>query len=336
MTRLLLLQGLLFASRGAAAKFTCADTHEACKVWAKAGECTGNPEYMQVECAVSCGTCERQRARGGAHHDCNEIGDDAHVEGDISQTMARLLATPELRPRVLSRDPWVLQMDTFISEEFAMEVRRVGGHHFEQSLAGYGNGIVSSRTSSTSWCNVPKCEDDEVMVRLKNKIVALLGPEGAPLPLVNTEHLQVLEYEEGEFYKVPLPRHRRSRKLPEAAPAVPPPPSPTPQVHHDQNSPHDAPYGPRVWTFFTYLSNVSEGGGTRFPRLGWFETALDPAEDRAPSASLVAPRAQLAPTDPEARPEQLGSVRWPPQLASGLRQRRRASRSPPAGGSTSR
>ena len=201
MTRLLLLQGLLFASRGAAAKFTCADTHEACKVWAKAGECTGNPEYMQVECAVSCGTCERQRARGGAHHDCNEIGDDAHVEGDISQTMARLLATPELRPRVLSRDPWVLQMDTFISEEFAMEVRRVGGHHFEQSLAGYGNGIVSSRTSSTSWCNVPKCEDDEVMVRLKDKIVALLGPEGAPLPLVNTEHLQVLEYEEGEFYK---------------------------------------------------------------------------------------------------------------------------------------
>ena len=142
--------------------FKCTDTQgEHCALWAKAGECESNPGFMHVECAVSCGTCATQRERG-LPHDCNDIGDDTHREGDISATMGRLLASPELSPRLLSRDPWVIQLETFINESFAMEVRRVGGHHFEQSLAGYGNGIVSSRTSSTSWCNVPKCEHDAV------------------------------------------------------------------------------------------------------------------------------------------------------------------------------
>ena len=49
----------------------------------------------------------------------------------------------------------------------------------------------------------------------------------------------MIKYEPGQFYK----------------------------VHHDQNSPAEAPPGPRVYTFFLYLSNVTAGGETRFPRL---------------------------------------------------------------------
>jgi len=128
----------------------------------------------------------------------------------------------------------VLQFDTFLSANEAEEAVRVGGHKFERSLAGYSDGVVSARTSSTSWCNVPVCEDDPVMIELKAKIVELIE-----VPMVNTEHLQVLRYEPGQFYK----------------------------LHHDQNSPQDSPSGPRVYTFFIYLSEVEGGGETRFPRL---------------------------------------------------------------------
>ena len=140
---------------------------------------------------------------------------------------------------MLSRDPWVMRLNTFLTDEESAEVVRVGGHHFEQSLAGYGNGVVSARTSSTSWCNVPVCEEDIVMRNLKAKIVGLLDSGRGALPQLNTEHLQVLKYQSGQFYK----------------------------QHHDQNSPIDAPYGPRVFTFFTYLSNVTAGGGTKFHQL---------------------------------------------------------------------
>ena len=40
-------------------------------------------------------------------------------------------------------------------------------------------------------------------------------------------------------------------------------------------------------------------------------------DDSAPSARLVPPGAQAAPTHARAPPEQLGSLRWPPQPASG-------------------
>ena len=92
-------------------------------------------------------------------------------------------------------------MNTFLTDDEVRDVVRVGGHHFEKSLAGYGNGVVSARTSSTSWCNVPKCEEDIVMRRLKAKIVGCLDAGRGPLPQTYTEHLQVLRYEPGQFYK---------------------------------------------------------------------------------------------------------------------------------------
>ena len=73
------------------------------------------------------------------------------------------------------------------------------------------------------------------MMRLKTKITSALS-----CPMKNTEHLQVLKYEPGQFYR----------------------------SHHDQNSPYDSPAGPRIFTFFLYLSDVTEGGETYFPKLG--------------------------------------------------------------------
>jgi ShK domain-like len=37
----------------------CQDNHESCSSWAKVGECEVNPNYMLVNCAKSCGSCEK-------------------------------------------------------------------------------------------------------------------------------------------------------------------------------------------------------------------------------------------------------------------------------------
>ena len=104
-----------------------------------------------------------------------------------------------------------------------------GGHHFERSLA--GDGVSPVRTSKTSWCNVPFCEADPTIRSLKNRVANVTG-----VPLANSEHVQVLQYDPGDFYR----------------------------QHHDQNAHPLSPWGPRLYTFFLYLSDVEEGGGTKF------------------------------------------------------------------------
>jgi hypothetical protein len=61
------------------------------------------------------------------------------------------------------------------------------------------------------------------------------------IPPENSEDLQILKYEVGQFYN----------------------------THHDY-IPHqkDRQCGPRILTFFLYLSDVEAGGGTDFPDLG--------------------------------------------------------------------
>lgn len=102
-----------------------------------------------------------------------------------------------------------------------------GGHHFERSLA--GDGVSPVRTSKTSWCNVPFCEADPTIRSLKNRVANVTG-----VPLANSEHVQVLQYDPGDFYR----------------------------QHHDQNAHPLSPWGPRLYTFFLYLSNVAEGVGS--------------------------------------------------------------------------
>mmetsp|Transcript_18916 Transcript_18916/g.60754 ORF Transcript_18916/g.60754 Transcript_18916/m.60754 type:complete len:338 (-) Transcript_18916:11-1024(-) len=208
----------------------CRDMHDRCRAWARQGECSANPAFMHGSCAASCDTCGEMR------RDCGELGPDALSEGGITEAMERMLSLEGYGGRILSRDPWVILLETFLDKDEVAMVIRVGGHNFSRSLAGAGSGFVSARTSSTSWCNVPKCERDPDMLALKHKITGAIGS----CPMANTEHLQVLRYEPGQYYR----------------------------SHHDQNSPHESPSGPRIFTFFIQLSHVPKGGETHFPRLG--------------------------------------------------------------------
>jgi len=157
------------------------------------------------------------------------------VGGTIDETFHRALTLPEYaayKPRVLHREPWIVAFDEFLRPDEADRLLAVAGHKFERSLA--GDGVTPVRTSSTSWCNVPHCMDHPLFQTVRDRISNLTR-----VPWKNAEHLQVLRYEPGQFYK----------------------------EHHDQNSPRYSAWGPRLYTFFMYLNDVEAGGETRFTKL---------------------------------------------------------------------
>ena len=99
---LLLLHGAPAHVRGVQSTVSaCVDEDSHCKQWSQMGECENNPGFMHLSCALTCGTCAKQRARG-RRHECDDIGADAHVEGDITAIMENILQRTELGPEVLS------------------------------------------------------------------------------------------------------------------------------------------------------------------------------------------------------------------------------------------
>ena len=210
----------------------CRDDVEDCKPWATAGECAQNEAYMVSACSFSCRTCFINQT-AACRRDQDSVA--AAVAGTIDETFEELISGP-LQARVLHRDPWVLEIDSFLSDEEADRLVAAAGHNFEQSRF-LGDEKVQGerpRTSTTSWCNVPSCLDDPTFVAVRTRISAAVR-----VPWLNSEHLQLLRYYEGQYYR----------------------------EHHDQISPPESAWGPRLYTFFMYLSDVEEGGETRFTRL---------------------------------------------------------------------
>lgn len=218
-----------------------------CAQWASMGECTANSVYMENSCPVSCKSCGMIKDRRKI---CKRTRDTRPLlqTGGVDATFETLLyqLSPTHDVSVLSRPPagpWVVVIDDFLS---AHEIRAMidkGGHRFERSLA--GDGVSPVRTSKTSWCNVPFCEGDPVIRSIKQRVANVTG-----VPLSHSEHVQVLKYEPGDFYR----------------------------EHHDQNAHPRSPWGPRLFTFFLYLNEVEHGGGTRFTHLN---ITVEPKPGRA-------------------------------------------------------
>ncbi|KAL1499144.1 hypothetical protein AB1Y20_013655 [Prymnesium parvum] len=258
------------ARKAAEARYAaCADEHAACELWARQGECANNPSFMRRSCRASCAECEsaachdsrEECAAWAAAGECEsnsqfmlkqctfscemcgiEYSEACRRDpkmppgvrkGDVDAMFTEAIERfPQFKPRVLHRDPWVLGFDSFLSAGEADHLLRVAGHDFQRSLA--GDGVTPVRTSSTSWCNVPSCLNDPTFQEVRARISNL-----TKVPWQYAEHLQVLQYKQGQFY----------------------------HDHHDQNAPRHSAWGPRLYTFYMYLSDVEKGGETRFTRL---------------------------------------------------------------------
>ena len=272
------------------ASAACADSHENCVAQAMLGNCA-SIEFGKT-CPLSCQLCRSNdcfdasdecAARIRTEYDCYTPGmatecawsciacrlsTEVHcarprsvlpavAAGGVDSTFREIVATHAPNVAVLSREPWVVTIDDFLSNaevdgllaavgtrnlassDPALEVSPEEGvcpnTPHDELVGGVGANINDGRRSSTSaWCDSPECQQDEVIQRIRRRAETLLR-----VPMANAEYLQVLRYEKGGRYI----------------------------AHHDQMTPRAAPAGPRVLTLFLYLSDGFEGGETRFPTL---------------------------------------------------------------------
>jgi hypothetical protein len=227
------------------------DTSGACASWAASGECESNPAYMKLRCAKSCNSCDMLDYKKRCPMLENRTA--AVGPGQMSEAFQRAVREfPELEPSILSNgldgsQPWVVSFDRFLSPDEVDRLLEHGDERYVRSTASGGRKgdefipLTSEiRTSYTTWCDNATCYEDPVIRRIYDRV-----EEVTRVPSQNYEYLQLLRYmpcehpgaKDCQFYR----RHHDT--IPELAEMQP---------------------GPRVYTFFLYLSDVEEGGGTKF------------------------------------------------------------------------
>jgi len=194
--------------------------------------CYYQPELVE-KCAWTCGACKEHRFhKPQCKRDAGAKA--AALPGSVNKIFKRIVdEVPGVT--ILSSDPWILTIDNFLTSEESDAVLKAGsnsGTDWARSQA--GDGVQAARTSSTAWCK-GKCLQDPTVRAVEQRVSSLLGG----IPMENAEPMQVLRYEEGQFYK----------------------------VHHDQNSPRSSAWGPRMFTVFMYIGDGYGGGETHFPKM---------------------------------------------------------------------
>ncbi len=227
----------------------CTDSFDECKD--HTDDCSEHPGFMVLNCPVTCGTCHLRSAAVRCSPSFLNISSEPVLKThEMNSMFSRLSTTDQFT--VISREPWVLQIDNFLSDSLVDELlsqvsdweRSVESGEID--VTGAGSTITSStRTSSTFWCN-NDCYKTTPSTEINDKIQFALN-----MPKIHFEPIQLLKYAVGESF---VPHHDYSYKELSLA------------------------CGPRILTFFLYLSDVEEGGQTHFPDLN---ITITPKKGRA-------------------------------------------------------
>ena len=253
----------------------CRNMHEDCTFWAAIGECESNQDWMQTNCAPACQTCELLDIRLKCPFE--EDNKPIYQPGDLNALMERIVDNSDgkgtylkYNPKALSRPllkadgspsgakvdgPWIVQFENFVSEEEAQVLIDAGSRKGYARSADVGEenpdgtheeNVNKDRTSENAWCDESLCNEDPIILPVIERIANV-----TETTVANSEHLQLLRYEPGQFYK----------------------------QHHDYiEYQQELPCGPRALTLFLYLNDVEEGGGTRFPK---FDITVQPKKGNA-------------------------------------------------------
>jgi len=240
----------------------CSDRDASCLQAALLGDCERLPYQMMERCGPSCMNCDKMLYQRRCPYD--NYAPEAWAPGDLDRMFSRIVAEangrysdydvtvwsqPEMtdaeivaHPDGMFADkPWVLSFENLLKDD---EVERLlelaeadgyersddGGEYIDGKLVTY---YTKGRTSYNSWC--AGCDNDphgrDVLARIE---------EITDIPRTNFELMQMLRYQKTQHY----------------------------HLHHDLDH-YEVPRqpGPRIATFFLYLSDVEEGGETHFPHL---------------------------------------------------------------------
>lgn len=224
----------------------CKNKHESCVAWAIAGECEKNKKYMITHCAPACMTCDMLTIDSRCPVDPDAKA--AWEPGDLNAMFERLVSeeiTSKYNVTILSKppEPWIVIADDVVTEEECEKLIKLGdleGYERSQDVGKknpdgtFGSVVSTGRTSSNAWCN-EKCYEDPVATRVIQRLTDL-----TMINETNSEFLQLLRYEPGQFY----------------------------EDHHDYILHNrDRQQGVRILTAYFYLNDVEAGGGTKFTYL---------------------------------------------------------------------
>ena len=238
----------------------CKNKEENCALWKVLGECEANPAYMKLSCAPLCQTCELLDIEVRCPLDPN--APNAWGPGDLNKFLVNITTLPEMQkyePSVISRPafvdgddeekadykigPWVVTLDRFVTDEEADRLIELGADQGYKRSSDVGelnfdgsfeDDVNDDRTSNNAWCQ-DECYIDPVSQQVIARIEEITN-----IGRNNSEDLQLLKYEVGEYYR----------------------------THHDYiDFEVNRQGGVRLLTVFLYLNDVEGGGGTNFPLL---------------------------------------------------------------------
>jgi hypothetical protein len=204
-------------------------------------DCNNTPGYMVLNCPRTCNTCHLRDFKQRCSPEFLNISTEPVLRPGESEILFQRIAATFPDSKILSREPWLIEFDDFLSASVVDQLLSyVTG--WEQSTESEGVDVTgegayirtSRRTSSTFWCQAG-CEDGEASVYVRARIAEILGIDERYF-----EPIQMLKYERGQGFV----------------------------THNDYAYQElELACGPRVLTFFLYLSDVEEGGETLFPEL---------------------------------------------------------------------
>jgi prolyl 4-hydroxylase len=239
----------------------CKNRDKFCALYAVNGQCDVSTT-MQLQCAPVCQSCELMDFDLRCKLDPDAV--DALYPGDLDRLYESITTNPafdQYGPKVLSRPsyalgdtaetadyqlgPWMVVFENAVTDEEADRFIELG------SKVGYTKSVTNTvgarekdgtslaledvrRTSTTAWC-FGGCAEDPTVRRVMNRVATITS-----IAETNFEPFQILKYEKDQFYR----------------------------VHNDYIGEQKtrAP-GVRILTFYVYLSDVDEGGGTHFTEL---------------------------------------------------------------------
>ncbi len=247
----------------------CTDSHRpTCKERKRRGLCDSDASFMRLECCATCRADDAGRVSSSVvpaassssssaaaaaasssaatlgPSDCAYVADEPNAldnAGGIAPVFERIVSNPAYSVHVHSRSPWLIELPSLLTQEDCVGLRRAIGGEDGSRLARStvvpergkaAEKVVDYRSSKTAWCGSAECRTHPTHVAVLERLMGMLG-----LPVGNAEPMQLIEYELGDRYG----------------------------KHHDWVPQFTLNVvGPRVLTFFLYLSDVADGGETSF------------------------------------------------------------------------
>lgn len=209
-------------------------------------ECELAPGMMVSYCPKTCKLCHLRDSKKRCTRSQLNISSTGSFKDNELHTMFKNIEknfSDKYEISILSKSPWIVTLENFVTDEEIDAIISTNKDNFQRSTAIdknidiHGNILgdaVEARTSSTAWCNFP-CENNTAVQGLFQRVQEIVQ-----VPLNKFEYMQVLKYQKGQFYK----------------------------EHYDATQRQAGSLtGPRIMTFFFYLSDVEKGGETYFPLL---------------------------------------------------------------------